>query len=189
MIARAPLVLSLIAALTCAACAHGTASTGSERSILDPPLDGRLKCELTAPAAVTLPSPIPITFKLTNTGPAALQILTWQTPLEPLLSAAFNVLHNGQSIPYRGDAASRGDPGQRSYVLLRPGEAAESTLDLNPAWSMEDPGLYKVEFQSLIHDLEATPQVRPNPKGHFHRARILCPPVFITVTAPPAAAH
>jgi hypothetical protein len=114
-------------------------------------------------AVLRIPSTLPdgdsveVEFTLINNTESGLYILKWYTPLEGLGGEIFHVERDGQSIPYEGPLAMRGDPTPDAYVFLESGASVSATVDLAAAYDFSKPGEYTITFISpRISDVAKT---------------------------------
>lgn len=119
-------------------------STGPATAPTATGLEARLAVAESLPAG----DPVPLTFTLTNHGDHPLYLLKWYTPLEGIAGEIFRVRYNGQTVPYEGILAMRGDPRPKDYVLLAPGTFVTAEVDLAQAYDFSEPGTYSITFLS-----------------------------------------
>jgi len=92
-------------------------------------------------------TPSSIEFHVTNQGDSAIRMLTWNTPLEPILSAnVFTVTLNGEAMTYLGRKIKRGTPDDSHYIDLAAGETVTAQLDLETFYKMDIAGDYQVRY-------------------------------------------
>jgi len=114
------------------------ACTMSASTPASSPVAPALRCALEAPAHAAAGGPVLLRFTVTNTGPAALQVLRWNTPFEAGWFAPFvSVTRDGQALPWQGPVLKRGDPSAEDYVRLESG-AESKVLDLPGGRRMVD---------------------------------------------------
>lgn len=106
--------------------------------------------------------PIIVKFLLKNNSEDPLYLLKWYTPLEGIAGEIFDVIRDGQKVPYIGILAKRGDPTPESYVLLNPGEEITSEVNIAEAYDFSALGLYSITFRSprishIAHSEEEIP--------------------------------
>lgn len=92
---------------------------------------------------------------LSNTGPRALRVLSWNTPFEgEWWGASVEVWHKGRKLPYRGPSAKRGAPSADEYVLIPPQSSREASLDLALPFSLKTVGTYVLRPKFVLHDVQ-----------------------------------
>ncbi len=105
-------------------------------------------------AVLRIPSTLPdgdsveLEFTLINNSEGGLYVFKWYTPLEGLGGEIFRVERDGQSIPYEGPLAMRGDPTPDAYVFLDSGASVSATVDLAAAYDFSKPDEYTITFIS-----------------------------------------
>jgi hypothetical protein len=114
--------------------------------------DAVLRFELEALPSYIAGEPVQITFVLENLTRRDVYVLTWYTPLEGLKGKILKVTRDGVEIPYEGRMIKRGEPGRKDYLHISPLESVSFVVDLTPAYDMNTPGDYHVEFIKRIHD-------------------------------------
>ncbi len=125
---------------------------GENRSA-DKQQDVVLSFKLEARNSYIIGQPVPITFTLQNLTHKDVYILTWYTPFEGIKGKIFKVTRNGIQIPYEGRMIKRGNPVREDYIHIKPLGSVTTTVDLAPAFNMDVPGEYRVEFIKHIYDL------------------------------------
>jgi hypothetical protein len=100
---------------------------------------------------------VKLEFTLTNNSEVDLYVLKWYTPLEGIAGEIFRVERDGQTIPYEGILAMRGDPSPEAYVLLEARRSASAEVDLATAYDFSPAGEYTIAFLSpRISDVART---------------------------------
>ncbi|MCP3168418.1 protease [Myxococcus qinghaiensis] len=180
-----------IALLTLAITGSGCATRKEETA---PPADARtqeeaavaktLECTLTGPAQVKAGEPVELVFKLTNPTKEPLYVLKWHTPLEGIRNDIFLVSRDGaaSALPYGGPMMKRAPPTASSYATLAPGESVEGTVDVAPAYGLQEPGTYRITFQGPLMDVTSDQAKVPALAGEYHDVALKCPEVVVTVT-------
>lgn len=95
---------------------------------------------------------INIKYTLTNISDKAVYVLKWHTPLEGFYNDIFNIVKDGKRVGYIGPMVKRGMPTPDDYIMLKPGESANATLDLATAYEIYDTGQYSVQMAYDILD-------------------------------------
>jgi hypothetical protein len=93
-------------------------------------------------------SSVVISFEVINTGNKAREICVYQTPLEHKVTTRlmFHVTDaKGRDVHYKGIQADRPPPGPSDYILLKPGQSAEGSVDLAKSFVWV-PGKFNVTF-------------------------------------------
>ncbi len=118
--------------------------------------DFAFKCRISAPAKIQAGKKIPLTFTLTNKGSGAVNVLTWNTPLEGLTGTFMRVsAPDGTELAYGGPMVKRAPPTAENYLRIRKGSTRERTIDLARAYSFTKPGVYRVAFTGSLADVYA----------------------------------
>lgn len=82
-----------------------------------------------------------------NTTDAAVDMLIWNTPLEPELSAdIFTVTFEGAPMTYQGRMVKRSTPSATDYVSIPAHERVETVIDMADYYEMSEPGEYLVRL-------------------------------------------
>lgn len=144
-----------------------------------------LRCALQAPAQVAAGQPVVLRFTVTNPGPAAVQMLRWNTPFEAHWMAPFvEVRRGGKALRYQGPLAKRGDPQAEHYLPLGPGESLTAEVDLTQAFDLSPRGLYRVQPRIFIADLfDARTALPPRPRDAHTGADLPCAAAEVRVAA------
>ncbi|MDC8772313.1 hypothetical protein PRZ03_12085 [Paucibacter sp. hw8] len=115
-------------------------------------------------------------FSLHNSGPEAVNVLVWATPLEPRpwMGPYVKVTHNGQALRYRGATVKRGDPEAAAYLQLDAGQTRLAEVDLALAFDLSQAGRYHLTPQLVIHDLAPIAEAPPRPRERHVRVPLDC---------------
>jgi peptidyl-Lys metalloendopeptidase len=133
----------------------------SEKAMYNLRQEQILRYTLSAAPSYTVGQPIEMTFTLENVSADTLFILTWYTPLEGLKGNIFTVMRDSTEIRYRGRMVKRGQPDQKDYVRLAPGDKTEKQIDLSRGYDLSIPGRYSVAFDRQIYDVVKAPAKIP----------------------------
>lgn len=86
-----------------------------------------------------------VTFYIVNNTASDINMLTWNTPFESMLSAdIFLVTRGAQVMPYLGRKVKRSSPGANDYLIIPAGEKRVSTTDIAKYYGLTQPGEYTV---------------------------------------------
>ncbi|MGQ7846235.1 hypothetical protein ACUNV4_17255 [Granulosicoccus sp. 3-233] len=97
--------------------------------------------------------PPPIVFHVSNHASQAVDILTWNTPLEKELSAdVFVVVRDGKTMEYLGRMVKRGSPQPHDYVTVPAGGRVDATVDIGQYYDMSEPGDYSISYRPYLVD-------------------------------------
>lgn len=121
----------------------------------------RIQCELSVAKSLQAAQPAELTFTLTNAGDDVVQVLNWQTPFEGIKAPMFNVQRDGAEVEYRGPMLKRGTPRQQDYLMLKPGERRQVSINLSDGWSVDVPGDYTVTYSAHLFDVISGPASAP----------------------------
>lgn len=90
---------------------------------------------------------INILFSITNTSQSFIEFCYWQTPLEGQFTANyFEVIHDGNILPYKGKMVKRRPPTQSDLILIPSKEQFGQPIELNTAYDLDKTGDYKIRF-------------------------------------------
>ena len=153
VLAAAIALLGALAAVD-AQTATGTSSSASVSDMREQPFVTSLKAD----PSYALGDPILVTFAIQNNSGETYQILKWGTPLErPLSGDCLTVKRDGEVVPYDGKLVKRGDPPSEAYLLIKPNERIESTIDISEAYAIDQVGDYTVTINAKFLDAFAVP--------------------------------
>jgi len=97
-------------------------------------------------------SSIPLKVVLTNTSNQDLSVLTWNTPLDDVVTDCLDITVNGRKVEYDGPIIKRGAPTAKDYVLIKAGESVETNFPVSDAYDTSKPGTYEVTLKTMIPD-------------------------------------
>lgn len=100
--------------------------------------------------------PVQLKVVLTNTSDQDLSILTWNTPLDDLVTDCLDVTLNGKKVEYDGPLVKRGAPTAKDYVTIKAGQSVETKFPVSAAYDTSKPGTYNVKLKSPIPDVVPT---------------------------------
>lgn len=110
------------------------------------------ECVLRAQPRYQLGEPIAVTFEIRNAGTATYRLLAWDVPF---MGEALNFLavsRGDDILGYDGRLVNRGDPTQRDYITLAPGESRSVEVDISRIYPIQLPGEYTVTLNTVLHD-------------------------------------
>lgn len=139
-----------------------------------------IQCELSMPKQLPGGPGAELVFTLTNVGTNVLHVLKWQTPFESIAGPMFTVTRDGADVEYHGRMLKRGNPRQQDYLVLKPGERQQATIDLAEGWDVAAPGKYAVAYSSELFDVIAAPASAPRTRDEFKAVALSCNPVAFT---------
>jgi peptidyl-Lys metalloendopeptidase len=143
------------------------------------------ECRLTSAEQHVSEEPILVDMELRNLANTPRYVLKWYTPFEGVAGEIFKVDHDGETVPYRGILAKRGDPEASDYIEIAAGASAEASVDLAPSYDLSAPGTYRVEFVSGLHDVAEAAEKVPRPRDQHREQRLECGTVRFRVLARP----
>ena len=94
-----------------------------------------------------------VRFALTNTSKQDVSVLTWNTPLDRMITDCLDVTVDGESIEYDGPMIKRGAPTASDYLVLAPGQTVEAEFPVSDAYDTSKPGKYDVKIKRAIGDV------------------------------------
>lgn len=106
-------------------------------------------------------TPVKIIFTVNNMLERGYRFCYWQTPLEKDFTANFfEVILDGQAIPYTGKIIKRAPPQKNDYITLQANESVSEGIDLGLGYDLSKKGTYQVRFKgSLINGLPVSNQI------------------------------
>lgn len=110
---------------------------------------------LRAELKVIDPESLQLSYTLVNESKQALQVLTWNTPLEGAFNSDyFDVSFDGKKelvpVPYRERHMKRAAARAEDYVLLLGGDSISIDLDISHGYLTGRVGYYSIQFDGLI---------------------------------------
>ncbi|BCG62558.1 MAG: peptidyl-Lys metalloendopeptidase [Methyloprofundus sp.] len=110
--------------------------------------------KLTAKLEALNTNSLNLKFILENNSNQAIQILTWNSPLEKQFSSnSFLVLHADDintRIDYIGQLRKRATPSANDYLILSPGEAITSEINIAEFYATYHSGDYLIRYQAFV---------------------------------------
>ena len=139
-----------------------------------------LVCKMSVPVKAATGKSVKFKFEITNRGKQAVNVLTWNTPLEGFFGKFLQITGPQGELEYSGAMVKRGAPTREDYVSIRPGATKTKTLDLATAYELKAAGKYEVVFTGKLIDA-TTGKI---PRGFTEHAafEITCPPVSFEVS-------
>jgi peptidyl-Lys metalloendopeptidase len=144
-----------------------------------------LGCTLDVDETVPADEPVTLCFALSNPTARPLYVLTWYTPLEGMAGEIFQVTRDGQTLPYQGMLAKRGDPTRDEYVVIEPGETASTEVDLRTGYDLSAPGSYQVRFTAGLQDVVKDGSLLPRKRDGHQPQSLPCNTVDFSVVPAP----
>lgn len=132
----------------------------------------KITCQLAVPAQLSRNQPAVVTLTLRNRSHETLRLLKRNTPFEGWLADSFNVVRDGQAMPYIGAMAKRTPPTAAEYLTLKAGASYRYRAPLQRAYDASQPGSYQVQWRGELMDAYFG-GARPNPE-HMQPATISC---------------
>jgi peptidyl-Lys metalloendopeptidase len=87
-----------------------------------------------------------INVSITNPNKGAVRILRWYTPFDGVKEDLFAVTVNGKAVEYTGADYKRPAPTDKDYIVLKPGETIETTIDLAGFYDLSESGYYQITY-------------------------------------------
>lgn len=87
-----------------------------------------------------------ITYSLSNTTDASVQVLRWMTPIDGVSNDIFSVSRNGEEVAYTGRLVKRPLPTDADYITLAPGQTVSTEVDLSAYYDMRKGGQFSVRY-------------------------------------------
>jgi peptidyl-Lys metalloendopeptidase len=90
---------------------------------------------------------------LTNKSNQDLSVLTWNTPLDRLVTDCLEVTVDGKTIEYDGPVVKRGAPTPDDYIVIKAGQSVETEFPVSDAYDTSKPGTYHVKLKNPLPDV------------------------------------
>lgn len=90
---------------------------------------------------------------IANTSGQDVSVLTWNTPLDRLLSDCFDVTVNGKAVEYDGPLVKRAVPAESDYLVIKAGQSVEAEYPVSDAYDTSTPGKYDIKLKTPIPDV------------------------------------
>ena len=145
-----------------------TMASNDKKAVVD------LVCRMSVPAMVASAKNVPLKFQISNRGKHAVNVLTWNTPLEGFYGKFLQITGPQGEVEYNGAMVKRASPMREDYVSIRAGATVTKTLNLGTAYELNTAGKYEVVFAGKLIDA-TTGKI---PRGFTEHAgfEITCPP-------------
>jgi peptidyl-Lys metalloendopeptidase len=141
-------------------------------------------CTLETEGTYVIAAPVDVRFSLHNRTNRTLYVLTWYTPLEGIAGRIFRVTRDGDELWYQGILAKRGDPSRDDYITLEPGMTASALVNLAEVYDLSQPGRYRIEFVSRIHDVTDDVSSIPRKRDDHQPHELSCRAVDFELVRP-----
>lgn len=94
---------------------------------------------------------IVLKFRVENLLDTPQRFLKWHTPFEGFANDYLDLepTDGGPKVAYTGMLASRGPPGDSSYLTLAPGQSASSDIEITGAYPVTAKGEYQLRYKPL----------------------------------------
>lgn len=138
-----------------------------------------LHCRMTVPATVRAGAAVLMKFELFNHGRRALNVLTWNTPMEGFFAPYLSITGPDGELEYGGTMMKRGSPERADYTRIKPGGTLMKTVNLAEIYQFNRQGRYTVKFVGKLVDV--TTEKIPRPLEQHVAAAINCPDVAFDV--------
>ncbi|MCP4654416.1 MAG: protease [bacterium] len=139
------------------------------------------ECRIEVESSYRAGAPVILRFSLRNPSDQSFFVLRWQTPLEGLLGRVFAIEREDWKVPYRGPMFKRADPTPEEYVEIPPQVAVSMVVDLATAYDLSEPGEYRVEFASQLHDVAVEESEVPRPRDRHEAVELDCNGVTVHI--------
>ena len=91
-----------------------------------------------------------IEFVIKNNSDDFVRFLSWNTPLDKILSKGiFDIKQGDKKIEYSGRMVKRGNPLDKDYFTLEPKESFSKIINLRDAYNFIDSGRYTIILQPI----------------------------------------
>jgi len=97
--------------------------------------------------------PVRLKVVLTNTSNRELSVLTWNTPLDHVVTDCLDVTVNGKKVAYDGPIVKRGAPTAKDYITIKAGQTVATEFPVSAAYDTSKPGTYQVKLKTPIPDV------------------------------------
>jgi hypothetical protein len=163
-----------------------SAYSAQERAQMTPTLPDSLECMLETQERYVMGEPVELRFSLHNRTDRTLYVLTWYTPLEGLAGEILSLTRDGNSVPYRGILAKRGDPTAEEYVAIQAGAVADAVVDLAESYDLSRARRYQVEFTSRLYDVVNRLSLVPRNRDRHQPHEVDCTIAVFEIVSPDA---
>jgi hypothetical protein len=89
---------------------------------------------------------------ITNTSDQDVSVLTWNTPLDRLITDCFAVTVDGKPVEYDGPMVKRAAPTASDYLVIKAGQTVEAEYPVSDAYDTSKPGNYLIKLKTPIPD-------------------------------------
>jgi len=96
-------------------------------------------------------------WAVTNTHSHPTSFCVYNTPAEGIRGRILEVRRtdpNPKEIEYRGIMVKRAPPTAENYLTLAPGESFRTSVNINDAYDISEPGTYEIKSKGLLPDLQ-----------------------------------
>lgn len=102
-----------------------------------------------------------VIFELTNQSDKTVYVLTWDTPLEGLMSDCLEVKKNNEPVQYDGLFFKRAQPSADDFVAIEPGKSLQKKIDVGEAYDISGNGRIEVAFkkENLVYSFSPPHQM------------------------------
>ena len=88
-----------------------------------------------------------VDFEIKNNTGEDLYVLSWNTPLEGIVSDCINIIgRKNKKIEYDGIMIKRGEPTYEEFILIKEGESKRKEINLSEAYDLTNQDQYTLEF-------------------------------------------
>ena len=127
-------------------------------------MKAKIKAKVNIKKSQTSDTPFLLRLDITNQSDSDIHILKWETPLEGLFSDCFEVLRDGEPVPYDGPLVKRSTPTSKDYVRIPSNKKVSAEIDLSTAYQVSAPGNYEVRYRGCLHDVASKSELRAKAK-------------------------
>lgn len=140
-----------------------------------------LRCRMAVPKTVLVGGAVPLKFEISNHSKKAVNVLTWNTPMEGFLGRFLRVTGSNGELEYGGPMMKRGAPERSDYARIKAGASIGKTVDLAEVFKFSAGAVYRVEFIGQIFDV--TNAKVPRALEHHTPYALTCPNVAFSIQA------
>jgi len=91
-----------------------------------------------------------VLWQITNQSTENVYVLRWETPLDGLSRAVFDVSFNGQPVRYMDKIVHWGHPEANDFVKIAPGQTLSAEVNLAASYEMVKAGEYHIGFEGQL---------------------------------------
>ncbi|MGA5599669.1 M35 family metallo-endopeptidase [Streptomyces griseoincarnatus] len=124
-----------------------------------------------------------MTFEIRNRGSEPCHLMSWDLPLKYDALNFLRVRRGAVELEYDGRLVRHGEPPERLYITLEPGESASVEADISRLYPVQLPGEYTATLNATLDDAYAGTSLRSRSSESLEPVRLAETSVTFTVEA------